>query len=306
MSLLEKCKEFYFEYGENLLIEGFPELYPRIAVGLVGHGSECFSFDDELSADHDYSLGFDIFLTDEDEEKYGFKLERAYAKLIKEKGASVKRSRYGEGERGVKRISDFYSFYMGVDGAPTTYGEWLSIPDGYLAESINGEVFCDNLGKFTEIRDKIKRGYPEDIRLKKLASALFYAGQSGQYNLKRCLARGETAAANLARSFFTENVAKAVYFINRSFPPYYKWLFKGLSPLKFGGKKTAGLLTKISVLPITDEKIFLLVEDTAKELISLLKDDGLSERSSDFLVDFSSDVNDFIKNATLRNMPVML
>ena len=74
MSLLEKCKEFYFEYGENLLIEGFSELYPRIAVGLVGHGSECFSFDDELSADHDYSLGFDIFLTDEDEEKYGFKL----------------------------------------------------------------------------------------------------------------------------------------------------------------------------------------------------------------------------------------
>ena len=306
MSLLEKCKEFYFEYGENLLIEGFPELYPRIAVGLVGHGSECFSFDDELSADHDYSLGFDIFLTDEDEEKYGFKLERAYAKLIKEKGASVKRSRYGEGERGVKRISDFYSFYTGVDGAPTTYGEWLSIPDGYLAESINGEVFCDNLGKFTEIREKIKRGYPEDIRLKKLASALFYAGQSGQYNLKRCLARGETAAANLARSVFTENVAKAVCFINRSFPPYYKWLFKELSRLKFGGEKTAGLLTKISVLHITDEKIFLLVEDTAKELISLLKDDGLSERSSDFLVDFSSDVNDFIKNATLRNMPVML
>lgn len=306
MSLLEKCKEFYFKYGENLLIEGFFELYPRIAVGLVGHGSECFSFDDELSADHDYSLGFDIFLTDEDEEKYGFKLERAYAKLIKEKGASVKRSRYGEGERGVKRISDFYSFYTGVDGAPTTYGEWLSIPDGYLAESINGEVFCDNLGKFTEIREKIKRGYPEDIRLKKLASALFYAGQSGQYNLKRCLARGETAAANLARSVFTENVAKAVYFINRSFPPYYKWLFKGLSRLKFGGEKIAGLLTKISVLPITDEKIFLLVEDTAKELISLLKDDGLSERSGNFLVDFSSDVNDFIKNATLRNMPVML
>lgn len=306
MSLLEKCKEFYFKYGENLLIEGFSELYPRIAVGLVGHGSECFSFDDELSADHDYSLGFDIFLTDEDEEKYGFKLERAYAKLIKEKGASVKRSRYGEGERGVKRISNFYSFYTGVDGAPTTYGEWLSIPDGYLAESINGEVFCDNLGKFTEIREKIKRGYPEDIRLKKLASALFYAGQSGQYNLKRCLARGETAAANLARSVFTENVAKAVYFINRSFPPYYKWLFKGLSRLKFGGEKIAGLLTKISVLPITDEKIFLLVEDTAKELISLLKDDGLSERSGNFLVDFSSDVNDFIKNATLRNMPVML
>ena len=306
MSLLEKCKEFYFEYGENLLIEGFSELYPRIAVGLVGHGSECFSFDDELSADHDYSLGFDIFLTDEDEEKYGFKLERAYAKLIKEKGARVKRSRYGEGERGVKRISNFYSFYTGVDGAPTTYGEWLSIPDGYLAESINGEVFCDNLGKFTEIREKIKRGYPEDIRLKKLASALFYAGQSGQYNLKRCLARGETAAANLARSVFTENVAKAVYLINRSFPPYYKWLFKGLSRLKFGGEKIAGLLTKISVLPITDEKIFLLVEDTAKELISLLKDDGLSERSGNFLVDFSSDVNDFIKNATLRNMPVML
>ncbi|HBK02215.1 MAG TPA: hypothetical protein DDY77_04210 [Clostridiales bacterium] len=306
MSLLEKCEEFYKKYGENLLIEGFSELYPRVAVGLVGHGSECFSYDDELSADHDYSLGFDIFLTDEDEKLYGFKLERAYAKLLKEQGVNTKRSRYGEGERGVKRISDFYSFYTGVGGAPTTYGEWLSIPDGYLAEATNGKVFCDNLGKFTEIREKIKRGYPEDIRLKKLASALFYAGQGGQYNLERCLSRGEMAAANLARSVFTENAAKAVFLINRSYPPYYKWLFKGLSKLPFGGEKIAKILTEISVLPITNENISLLVEAAAKEIISLIKDDGLSERKRNYLVDFSSDVNGFIKNVTLRNMPVML
>ena len=61
MKGLELSKKFFYEYGKPMLDE-FPDLLPYIAVGLVGSGSECYGYDDELSTDHDFSPEFCIFL----------------------------------------------------------------------------------------------------------------------------------------------------------------------------------------------------------------------------------------------------
>ena len=81
MKGLELSRRFYEEFGAPMIAEQFPEYRDRIAVGLVGHGSECFGYDDDISRDHDYGPGFCMFLTDEDEQKIGFRLFRAYSKL---------------------------------------------------------------------------------------------------------------------------------------------------------------------------------------------------------------------------------
>lgn len=59
---LELAERFYEEVGRPLLTEEYPFELPRIAVGLVGEGSECFGFDDEVSRDHDWGPGFCICL----------------------------------------------------------------------------------------------------------------------------------------------------------------------------------------------------------------------------------------------------
>ena len=77
MNGIELAEKFYRELGEPMLVSQFSELLPRLAIGIAGRGSECFGFDDEISRDHDFSIGFTIWLSAEDDEKYGFKLARA-------------------------------------------------------------------------------------------------------------------------------------------------------------------------------------------------------------------------------------
>lgn len=84
MNGLEISKRFYLEYGEKAIAENFPEYKDRIAVGLVGEGSECLGYDDDISRDHDFDAGFCLWITGEDEKEIGFKLERLYANLPKE------------------------------------------------------------------------------------------------------------------------------------------------------------------------------------------------------------------------------
>lgn len=74
MNGLTEAKKIYTERGARLIHERFPEYEERIAVGLVGRGSQCFGYDDIISRDHDFTKGFCLFLTDEDDAKIGVAL----------------------------------------------------------------------------------------------------------------------------------------------------------------------------------------------------------------------------------------
>ena len=43
---LEEARALYEEFGVPMLERQFPQLVGRIAVGLAGHGSECYGYDD--------------------------------------------------------------------------------------------------------------------------------------------------------------------------------------------------------------------------------------------------------------------
>ena len=49
MKGLELSRKFYETYGASMLHEKFPELEDKLAIGLVGDGSECFGYDDDIS-----------------------------------------------------------------------------------------------------------------------------------------------------------------------------------------------------------------------------------------------------------------
>ena len=333
----ELAREYFEMYGKPMLEREFPEALPYLAAGFAGSGSEHYGFDDETSRDHDFEPGFCIFLPDESvvDRRTEFLLSRAYAKLPQEFGG-VKRlsaSPVGGSRHGVMRTADFYYEKAGVpkDAAATgsamqvlTQDAWLRIPDYVLAEAVNGEVYFDNYGEFTCIREALQN-MPEDIRLKRIAGNLLLMGQAGQYNFGRCLSHGEPEAAQLAATQFVTSAVKVIFLANGKYMPYYKWSFRALRELLSGDPEgllkdglASGQKAKVSSgLSGIDGKLsFLLrgdnadprtaaakketIEEISTVLSELLREKGILTASGSELEPNAYAVNERIKDAALR------
>ena len=58
-----------------MIDERYASVKHRIAAGLVGHGSECYGFDDALSRDHDFGPRVCLWLTADDYAEFGERLQ---------------------------------------------------------------------------------------------------------------------------------------------------------------------------------------------------------------------------------------
>lgn len=310
MKGLELSKKYYEEYGKPMLQEQFGEYEHLIAIGLVGSGSDCYGYDDKISLDHDFEPGFCLFLPDENiiDNKTFFNLERAYNKLPKE-FCGYKRSivkPVGGSRNGVFRTKDFYNKKIGSPDGELTVEQWFSLPDYALAEATNGEVFKDDFGDFTSIRNKLKN-MPKDVFLKKLAGNLLIMAQSGQYNFARILSRGETASAQLALFEFSNATMKCLFLLNHKYMPYYKWQFKALRELPEGETIADSLEFLISTDNSTENADIkmLIINSVAEEIINNLKKQNITKATCNDLEKHAYSVNDFIQDASLRNTHIL-
>ena len=310
MKGLELSRAFYETCGAAMLREQFPALLPQLAVGLLGSGSECFGFDDEISRDHDFEPGFCIFLPGEDtvDRRSAFQLERAYAKLPKE-FMGVPRPvmlPVGGARRGVLRTEEFFTEKVGAPDGVLTLGQWLTVPEQALAEATNGELWLDGPGQVSAIRARLAY-YPEDVRLKRLAGQLLLMAQSGQYNYARCLRHGEPAAAQLAVCEFVKSALSVIFLLNRRYQPYYKWAFRALldlPALSSLAEPLEWLLTTDNGPAIAEEKQ-TGIESVAAAVIDALMDQELTRANCGDLEKHAYSVNDRVEDAELRNEHIL-
>ena len=310
MKGMELARKYYETYGEPMLKRDFPELYPLVAAGLFGSGSECFGFDDEVSRDHDFEPGFCLLLPGEElvSREAAFRLERAYAALP---GTFEGVSRnllapVGGRRHGVLRTAEVFYEKTGTPDGCLSVEEWLSVPEYALAEAVNGEMFYDGLGQVTAIRKRLAF-WPEDVRKKKLAGFVLLMGQAGQYNYGRCLKHGETGAAQLAVTEFVRSAMQTVFLLNRAYMPYYKWSFRAMRRLP----KLSLLAELLEYLLTTDNEPDMarekqtVMESISQDVIEELRAQGLTKEEGQELEKHAYAVNNTVKDGQLRNRHIL-
>ena len=280
ISGLKLARAFWTQVGKPMLSAKYPQYGSRIAVGLVGHGSECYGFDDAYSQDHDFGPRFCLWLSDEDYAAIGEQLQADYDALprdfnIDTQGHAVfstntastaashgspspitPRAQGTNRRDGVFRIGDFFESITGYRTAPaqTSPHEWLMLDEATLAAATNGEVFADPTGQFSKTRQGFK-DMPDDVRLALISKRLGMIAQAGQYNLPRSLKRGDGAAAWLSIHEFVNTASSLVFLINvpmvAGYLPYYKWQFAALRKLS--------------------KSMFALLPDVAEQLESVMR-----------------------------------
>ncbi|PNP87677.1 DUF4037 domain-containing protein [Gardnerella vaginalis] len=315
---MQLAKSYWQTYGKPLLeLEQFKDYKNRIAAGLVGHGSECYGFDDEISRDHDFGPGFCLWLTDEDYAKIGDDLQAAYDSLPQEYAGfgsreETPRAKSCEGSKrvGIFSISEFFENITGFSTAPSQNEPhlWLSLSEPTLAAATNGQIFADPLGEFSKTRQSFKL-MPDDVRISLISRRLGMMAQAGQYNVPRMLARKDGAAAWLSINEFVRATASIVFLLNNpisaGYLPYYKWQFAALRKLSNRmASRLSGVANQLESLmrlssaacfggigfgegtkgsSEAESKINEIIQNVCNEVVQELKYQGLSDCNETFL-----------------------
>ena len=304
MQGLELSKKYYLQY-KDILFEELGDLKEHLAFGLVGSGSECYGFDDDISQDHDFEPGFCIFAPASMDRKDLFKIERCYSKLPKE-FMGYKRNLIDSGRHGLILIEDFYKNKIASLDYNNAGLDWFNVPEHFLSEATNGEIFDDFLGQFSLIRNKINY-YPEDIRLKKIAGSLFMMKQAGVYNYPRCMKHKDTASAQMAIYEYVKKVIDVIFLLNKIYKPYYKWQFRYLNNLNI----LSNLAAPLEYLIETDNSDEMykgkieIINDINEMILDEVKKQNLSNELCSDLENNAFSVNNHIKDANIRNLDIL-
>ena len=322
---LDLSREYYENMGKSILMELFPEYMGKAAVGLVGEGSECFGFDDQISMDHDYGPSFCVWLPRNIYTRARESMTEIYESLPKEyKGISANIIReQSAGRRGILEIEGFYQKFLTRDTIPESLIDWLRIPEHFYAVATNGEVFEDNLGMFTDVRRKLLNYYPEDVRLKKIAACAVRMAHSGQCNYARMMWRHDVVAAKFALDEFMRNAIAIVFLLNRVYCPYYKWMWRGMEQLPKLGR-VRELLKNMAAGVLDDshwdsskwkacryklnraDQMVDMVEQIADLIREELLNQGISSSTSDYLEEHGYAVMSCIQDQRIRSLPVLV
>lgn len=273
----ELCKQYYETYGAPMIREQFPAYEKRIAVGMIGPGSDCYGFDDVFSEDHDFGPAFCMWLTPEDYDAIGEKLQAAY-EALPDTFCGVKRLVTPEGSNrfGVFSIPQFFQMIL-QHAVPSKPDDWYALEEADLFTICKGALYRDDLGVFCTERGKLMAYYPDEVWYRKLAQAAACAAQAGQYNYSRMAKRKDWVAVQLAKAKFLRHAMELVYLLNRQYAPYDKWMRRGLESCRTL-RQVVPMLEKLVQIPdVTEsERAADQMEQIAAELLQGLAAIGIT------------------------------
>jgi hypothetical protein len=225
-------QHFYEEVVAPILKSHFPGL--AYSAALIGWGSEVLGYDDALSTDHNWGLRFQLFLSEEDYEKYRHSIDDVLIERLpsefrgwptafkivanddqRDAASSLKHVE-------VETISKYFSRYLGCDPySELKAADWLTFAEHKLLAITSGKVFHDGLNELERIRGKFGY-YPKDIWLYML-DAQWVKIFEEQAFVGRCGHVGDELGSALIAARQVKNLMRLCFLMERKYAPYSKW-----------------------------------------------------------------------------------
>jgi len=285
-SIIDISHSFFEDIVKPILQKHFPAETAQTAFGVFGYGSEALRLDDEYSRDHHWGLRIDAMMPE-----IIFEIRRQTimdtlkANLPESyRGHSLREAHLAGAGLAPDNLTAFLQRTIGLTHAPTTYAEWLSLPEEDIIHIINGEVWYDPLGEFTTIRATLNGYYPEPVRLRRIAHWCRFFSGMGAYALKRAILRDNDFYATTRFSNAIRLGIQLAFLLDRRYFPYDKWLMTYLERLPRLGEPLLPLVNEAVKLSTPWERKLDLLHQMADILDQTMVADGLIKPHPKFAV----------------------
>jgi uncharacterized protein DUF4037 len=224
---------FYEDVVAPILQSRFPSI--RYSAALIGWGSDVLGYDDLQSTDHNWGPRFQLFLAEQDFEKYRKAISdtldeympaefRGYATAFPMVGNEHQpgESNSRKHNISVQIIRHFFSCYLGCDPYHDLgVADWLTFSEHKLLAVTSGEVFHDGLEELEPIRQKFHY-YPKDVWLYMLAAQWEKIFEQQAF-VGRCGYVGDELGSILIAARQIKNLMRLCFLLERKYAPYSKW-----------------------------------------------------------------------------------
>ncbi|GAA1240805.1 DUF4037 domain-containing protein [Oryzihumus leptocrescens] len=229
----ELSRAYFHHVVEPVVRQRWPEM--ACAAARLGSGSDVLGLDDEMSRDHDWGLRLNLLvpaaLADDVDAHLSERLPESYAghpvRFATTWDPVVRHRVQVETARGlaVSRLGVDPTRDLGVE-------EWLSLTGQAVLEVTAGEVFADDAGELAGIRRRLE-WYPDDVwrhvvatDWARLAQELPFIGRTGE--------RGDELGSRVVAARLAGVVMHLAHLLERTWPPYAKWLGTSVARLPRG------------------------------------------------------------------------
>jgi hypothetical protein len=200
--------------------------WPRLphAAARLGSGSDVLGLDDETSRDHDWGLRLTLLVEADRVDDVSSYLEEClpdvYAGLPTRFATTWDPKVRQRAE--VATAEEFIASRLGLDAAtPMTSLDWLCLTGQALLEVTAGQVFTDDLGTLTRLRQNLA-WYPDDVWCYVAAADWIRLGQDLPL-LGRAGHRGDDLGSRIIGGRIVGTAMHLAFLLCRRWRPYPKW-----------------------------------------------------------------------------------
>lgn len=237
---------FYEEVVAPILRSGFPDI--RYSTALIGWGSDVLGYDDLQSTDHNWGPRFQLFLTEEDYEKYRQAINhtlddqlpsefRGYPTAFPIVGNDDQRAEFSSQKHNIEvgTIVRFFARYLGCDPhSELKAADWLTFSEHKLLAVTTGKVFHDGLGELDSVRQKFHY-FPKDVWLYMLAGQWEKISEEQAF-VGRCGYVGDELGSMVIAARQVKNLMRLCFLMERKYAPYSKWFGMAFNQLSCSGE----------------------------------------------------------------------